>query len=133
MRIQLNSGRRSMKEKCVSKYGLLGLAVLSLGAVRGRAAEPPCGIESWTASQAASRLLRAIEFGNGRFLAIGDEGVRLVSSDATAGSDRRGDVNEHYVGVTFADGLFQITGIRMSADRLSGSGIILSSPDGTSW
>src|SRR5688572_21259551 len=141
MRIQLNSQRRSMKETCVLKYGLLlGLAGLSLGALRSSAVEPPCGIENWTASQAASRLLRAIEFGNGRFLAIGDEGVRLVSSDGLfigVGGDRIfRSLDGTNWNVDVAPNGWRLTAIVFGAGSFTAvgiGGIIVRSSDGTNW
>jgi hypothetical protein len=93
------------------------------------------GASTWTlvSPSPASQWLRTVEFGNGLFIAGGDTGSRLVSTDGMQWSPRAGDPLEHYLGGTFANGSFWLTGQRFNTDRTSWRGIILNSADGSTW
>ncbi|MCI0364135.1 MAG: hypothetical protein L0219_09660 [Phycisphaerales bacterium] len=100
----------------------------------GALAAEPCGFDQWSpVSSPSSQWLRAADFGNGRFVAAGDTGSRISSSDGLTWTSHPGNPSEAYQGATFANGLFYLVGARFSNDGLSRTGIILTSLDGAAW
>jgi hypothetical protein len=68
--------------------------------------------------------LRAVTSGAGKFVAVGDEGVIVTSTDGTAWSEPVSGTPSNLVGVTFGGSQFVAVGAR---------GTVLTSPDGTTW
>jgi hypothetical protein len=101
----------------------------------GALAAEPCGFDNWfpVSSSPSSQWLRTADFGNGRFIAAGDTGSRISSSDGLTWTSHAGSPNEVFQGTTFANGLFYLVGARFSSDGLSRTGIILTSADGAAW
>ena len=72
----------------------------------------------------AGRILRAIAFGNGRFVAVGDSGRRIVSTDGiTWTNDMTGGI-DLLSGIAYGNGRFVAVG---------GSGRRVISTDGVNW
>jgi hypothetical protein len=76
--------------------------------------------------QTATNLttLRAITYGAGLFVAVGDPGVILSSADAVSWTNQVSGVTDPLFGITYGDGLFVTVGH---------SGTILTSPDAKNW
>lgn len=93
------------------------------------------GAKQWTsvASSPTSRMIKGIAYGNGKFVAAGNDGARIISVNGTEWQSASGSPQDAYLSALFASGQHFLTGVRFSDDRLSWSGIILSSVDGTSW
>src|SRR5262249_52340213 len=72
--------------------------------------------------------LRAVTWGNGVFVAVGDDGKVLTSVDGNAWQTRTLSPATLY-GVAYGNGLFVAVGVRDSAPY----GLIASSSDGMNW
>ena len=68
--------------------------------------------------------LNGLTYGNGLFVAVGDNGTILTSPDGTTWAKRTSGTSEEFLGVTYGNGIFLTIGL---------DGNILISPDGTTW
>jgi hypothetical protein len=66
-----------------------------------------------------STNLRAVTYGNGLFVAVGDSGVVITSSDGITWTSRTSGVNNILYGITYGNGLFVAVG---------NSGVVITSP-----
>ena len=68
--------------------------------------------------------LRAVTYGAGKFVAVGDEGVIVTSTDGTTWNEPASASASNLLGVTFGGSQFVAVGAK---------GTLLTSPDGTTW
>jgi len=68
--------------------------------------------------------LHGLTYGNGLFVAVGDNGTILTSPDGTTWAKRNSGTSEEFLGVAYGNGIFLTIGL---------NGNILISPDGTTW
>ena len=73
---------------------------------------------------APSVAIEDLAFGNGLFVAVGDEGAVYTSPDGTNWTSRDSDVSNRLIDITYGNGRFVAVGTR---------GRIISSANGTSW
>ena len=76
------------------------------------------------AMPAGTGLVRALAYGLGKFIAVGDTGRTYSSTDGTSWSETKTSVTTTLQAIAFADGRFVITGA---------SGRIFTSDNGVSW
>ena len=69
-------------------------------------------------------MLRALAFGGGTFVAVGDSGIALTSSNALAWTSASTGITNSLFGVANGNGIFVAVG---------SAGIILTSADGVNW
>src|ERR1051326_2320252 len=72
-------------------------------------------------------MLKALAWGNGRFVAVGMSGAILTSADGMTWSTHSTNSSLGLVAVTFANGLFVAIGNTIASNS------ILTSPDGENW
>jgi hypothetical protein len=68
--------------------------------------------------------LYGVAFGNGTFVAVGDNGIILTSSDGTDWTPRNSETQVALNGVTYGNGAFVAVG---------GNGVVLTSSNGIDW
>src|SRR5262245_12139498 len=105
-----------MNSKNSTVPGLLCCFILGAG-VCGASA----GAKQYTTVPASptSRTLKGVGYGNGKFVAAGDDGARLVSANGITWQSAAGSPQDAYLSAVFASGQFFLTGVRFSEDRLS--------------
>jgi photosystem II stability/assembly factor-like uncharacterized protein len=106
---------------------VLGLLILMIAAGCGMQAaappaQPPAG-ETWTVG-ATHPTLEDITFGNNQFVAVGDRGTILTSTDGATWTPRTSGTTEWLRDITFGNNQFVAVGFNDT---------ILTSPDGTTW
>ncbi len=81
---------------------------------------------TWTtvAASGTTNELRAIVYGNGEFVAVGDVGTILTSTNGTTWTARTSGTTKELFGITWGNNLFIAVG---------DSGTLLTSTNGTSW
>jgi len=80
---------------------------------------------AWTLrNSGTSNDLRSVAYGNGLFVAVGEDGAILTSPDGASWTQRTSGTSNRLRGVTYGNGLFVAVGDR---------GAILTSPDGVNW
>jgi hypothetical protein len=104
----------------VNRYGFLGLLTLIFLLSVSKAA--PAGT-TWTV-RAFSNPLLDIAYGNGTFVAVGEDGAILTSPDGTTWTARNSGADIILLGVAYGNGTFVAVGEE---------GTLLTSPDGITW
>lgn len=94
-----------------------------------------CGLESWAPrTSSISPWLRDAAFGGGRFVAVGDQGLMLTSSDGGIHWQRQWQAADVYFArVSFANGQFFATGRKYGTMPDTWEGLLWSSADGLNW
>jgi hypothetical protein len=72
-------------------------------------------------------------FGNGVFVAVGIQGMIITSTNGVDWVERESGTTGSINAIAFGDGRFVAVGNEGSSAGTSGSGFILSSPDGSAW
>src|SRR5262245_52177981 len=107
-----------------------GLAVQGLAA----AASERCGLDSWVEhAELTPQWLRAVAYGNGMFVAVGDNGSLIKSTDGAAWQRVPANPADYFAGAAYLQGRFFITGRRFTAHPFAWDGLILSSTNGLDW
>jgi len=96
-----------------------------------------CVLSAWTIAQetwewtpyasGTSKNLYGVAYGNGLFVAAGDEGTFLTSTDGITWAPHSSTAISYVLGITYGNGLFVAVGIKGS------SGVILTSLDAVTW
>jgi uncharacterized protein (DUF2141 family) len=82
-------------------------------------------LDTWTErTSGTTNALDGVTYGNGTFVAVGESGTILTSSNGVTWSTRTSGTTNHLEGVTYGDGTFIAVG---------GSETILTSTDGVTW
>jgi hypothetical protein len=95
--------------------------------------------KTWTKRTTGTTDLFGVTYGNGLFVVVGSAGIFLTSPDGNTWTERTFDNlilskvedTQSLYGVTYGNGLFVAVG--GSGKLPSDDGIILTSPDGTTW
>ena len=95
-------------------------------------------LDNWTVGdQPSSGLgpgLHGVSYGNGQFVAVGDNGAILTSADDGATWVQRESGTTNYLeAVTYGGGQFVVSGVSQTPDHLRVDTTILTSADGTNW
>jgi len=82
-------------------WGSLSSAVISFSVIA------PGPLDGWTLRQSnTSNHLYAVTFGNGRFVAVGDQGRVVVSADGITWTERKVPEINYFTSITWGQGLF---------------------------
>lgn len=118
---------RSKASSCV-KTLFCGLSIHLITALVASAAEP---LDQWTRVKSGTELnFRAITYGNGQFVAVGENGLIATSPDGTAWTVQKSGTTNPLCGVTFTESQYVVVGNILSSDHDS---IILRSSNGVNW
>jgi photosystem II stability/assembly factor-like uncharacterized protein len=93
---------------------------------------------NWTRRTSGGNDLHDVTYGNGLFVAVGQNGTILTSPDGARWTARASGADNFLSGVTYGNGLFVAVGVavRSSSSWLSGwlpGPTMLTSPDGVTW
>jgi len=90
----------------------------------GQVATSPNGIE-WTSRESGTtQALKSVCYGQGFFLAAGNNGTMIYSQNGTTWEDASPDINVNFSGIAYGNGLFVAVGT---------GGAILTSVDADTW
>jgi photosystem II stability/assembly factor-like uncharacterized protein len=94
-----------------------------------------CGLDTWTCrTSMLTPWLRDAAFGSGRFVAVGDQGLMLSSTDGGTSWQRQWQsASVYFARVTFANGQFFATGRKYGTQPDAWEGLLWSSADGLTW
>jgi photosystem II stability/assembly factor-like uncharacterized protein len=81
-------------------------------------------LDSWHLRYSSSKILNAVAYGNGTFVAVGDQGTILNSVDGITWGPKTSGTSMYLNGVTYGNSTFVAVGDH---------GTILISPDGGTW
>lgn len=86
----------------------------------------PGPLDTWRLRRSSSQdsILRGVTYGNGTFVAVGDNGTILTSVEGITWTTRTSDTANHLYGVAYGNGTFVAVGA---------GGIIRTSRDGATW
>ncbi len=113
----------AMQMKSTLKNGIMSLVLAgSLTALGG--CKVPAGVEWETVTPLTIENLYEVRYGNGLWVAVGDSGTILTSTDGITWTARVSGTTAYLRDARYANGLWVING---------DSGTILTSTDGTSW
>jgi len=82
--------------------------------------------ELWTPRFSPNVRYRGIAFGNGLFVAVGDNGLIITSPDGINWTQRTSPLNSHFTNIIFGNNIFVIS-VNDSVNN------IMTSPDGINW
>lgn len=85
------------------------------------------GVDWTTASQSISGGFRAIAYGAGRFVAVGDGGIVMTSDNGLDWTSRTAAASNNWKGVTYGAGQFVAVSNNGTGNR------VMTSPDGITW
>lgn len=108
--------------KCLVCSSILILIITAFSFPRAGYADP---LDNWVAvTSPTNHWFYGLSYGNGMFVAVGDFGTVLTSTDGVAWITRTSGVTNHLYGVGFGNSIFVAVGTL---------GKILTSPDGATW
>ncbi|GGF95972.1 hypothetical protein GCM10010912_46100 [Paenibacillus albidus] len=110
-----------MIRRCIS---LLTALFILAGMFPSFASADP--LDNWSARSPLStnQNMNGVIYGNGMYVAVGDYGTIVSSSDGVSWTKRTSDTENHLLDVAFGNGMYVAVGIE---------GTILASSDGVSW
>src|SRR6185369_7192837 len=105
---------------------ILGLAVLAAAEI---AYSNPLDTWIWWNPIPPPVSLRGIVFGDNQFVAVGDSGIVVTSTDGTNWNLRSSETQNQFGGIAYGNGQFVAVGYDYSLDQDS----IVTSTDGLNW
>jgi hypothetical protein len=89
-------------------------------------------LDTWTErTSGTTNALYGVTYGNGTFVAVGDDGTILTSPDGAGWTTRTSGITDYLSGVTYGNGTFVAVGNLIGFNPPHGS--VLTSTDGVQW